>query len=74
MELTSTKYKETGVGLIPEDWEVRALGDISRINMGQSPSSTNYNTNGIGLPLVQGNADIKDRKTIIRNHCCPIKK
>jgi type I restriction enzyme S subunit len=34
--------------------------------MGQSPKSEFYNFNGIGLPLVQGNADVENRKTIIR--------
>lgn len=30
-------YKETEVGMIPEDWEVRTLGDISDIYRGASP-------------------------------------
>ena len=47
-------------------WEVKRLGDVSEIVMGQSPSSSNYNSNGNGLPLIQGNADIADRKTIKR--------
>jgi type I restriction enzyme S subunit len=36
MELKSG-YKQTEVGVIPEDWEVRALGDISDIYRGASP-------------------------------------
>ena len=59
-------YKETEVGVIPEDWEVKRLGDIADIVMGQSPSSSNYNSRGDGLPLIQGNADIVDRRTIKR--------
>jgi len=47
-------------------WELRRLGDVAEIVMGQSPSSANYNTSGDGLPLIQGNADIKSRKTIKR--------
>ena len=47
-------------------WSVRGLGDISEIEMGQSPSSVNYNSKGQGLPLIQGNADIRDRQTIKR--------
>jgi len=57
-----------------EGWVVKKLGEICEINMGQSPSSTNYNTSGVGLPLVQGNADIADRKTIIRNYTSQITK
>jgi type I restriction enzyme S subunit len=47
-------------------WEVKRLGDLTEIVMGQSPSSSNYNTTGKGLPLIQGNADIDNRKTIKR--------
>ena len=42
------------------------LGNISFINMGQSPDSIYYNEEGNGLPLIQGNADIKERKSIKR--------
>jgi len=48
------------------EWELKRLGDVAEIVMGQSPISSNYNTNGVGLPLIQGNADIESRKTIKR--------
>ncbi|MGH7795023.1 MAG: N-6 DNA methylase, partial [Candidatus Binatia bacterium] len=48
------------------EWEVKQLGEIAEIVMGQSPSSSNYNAKGLGLPLIQGNADIADRKTTRR--------
>jgi type I restriction enzyme S subunit len=48
------------------EWEVKRLGNVAEIVMGQSPSSSNYNTRGDGLPLVQGNADVFKRKTINR--------
>jgi type I restriction enzyme, S subunit len=48
------------------EWEVRQLGELAEIVMGQSPSSSNYNTQGKGLPLIQGNADVADRRTIMR--------
>lgn len=57
-----------------DDWEVKKLGEIAELKMGQSPSSSNYNNSGIGLPLVQGNADIKNRETIIRNYTSQITK
>lgn len=44
----------------------RKLGEISKVEMGQSPDSKYYNSNELGLPLIQGNADIKDRKSINR--------
>ena len=42
------------------------LGNIAKIEMGQSPDSKYYNSDSKGLPLIQGNADIKDRKSISR--------
>ena len=48
------------------EWEVKRLGDVAEIVMGQSPSSSNYNTQGAGLPLIQGNADVANRETIKR--------
>lgn len=47
-------------------WIEVKLSDVSKIIMGQSPESKYYNTSRVGLPLVQGNADIIDRKTVIR--------
>jgi type I restriction enzyme S subunit len=49
------------------DWEEKKLGSVSMIIMGQSPSSSSYNSNANGTYLVQGNADIKDRITNPRN-------
>lgn len=33
MELVAEKYKQTELGLIPSDWEVKKLGDIGEIRM-----------------------------------------
>jgi len=51
---------------IPSDWEVKELGKIALVNMGQSPDSENYNEIEEGLPLIQGNADIRNRKSFKR--------
>lgn len=48
------------------EWEVKKLGELVTIIMGQSPSSSAYNLQGDGLPLIQGNADINDRRAITR--------
>lgn len=45
------------------EWLKTSLSCIAKIEMGSSPSSNAYNDQGFGLPLVQGNADIKDRKS-----------
>ncbi|SFP86377.1 restriction endonuclease subunit S [Hydrogenimonas thermophila] len=51
---------------LPEGWREVRLEEICEVNMGQSPKSETYNENNIGLPLIQGNADIKNRKTLPR--------
>ena len=45
------------------DWEEKKLGDVGDVKMGSSPESKNYNPVGNGVPLFQGNADIKNRRT-----------
>jgi len=44
-------------------WKNKQLSEIATVIMGQSPSSENYNDKREGLPLIQGNADCRDRKT-----------
>lgn len=71
------ELKPSGVewlGDIPKDWNISKLKFISNIVMGQSPSSTSYNDKEIGLPLIQGNADCKDRLTLPRNFTSEITK
>lgn len=51
-----------------EPWIDIILGKVSIPTMGQSPSSLYYNHNGKGLPLIQGNADIVNRCSIIRTY------
>ncbi|MFA6458974.1 MAG: restriction endonuclease subunit S [Candidatus Paceibacterota bacterium] len=46
------------------DWQEVELSDVSVINMGQSPLSSAYNEIKQGLPLIQGNNDIKNKKTV----------
>lgn len=48
------------------EWEKVKLSDIANISMGSSPKSAAYNDEGVGLPLLQGNADIKNRKSAPR--------
>lgn len=74
MGRVETKFKQTEVGLIPVDWEVKDLGLVGEIKMGQSPLSQFYNNKESGLPLIQGNADIENRTTIIRNYTSSITK
>jgi type I restriction enzyme, S subunit len=79
LEIVLAKKRDVGRGAMQElltakhrlpgfygAWKARRLGDIAEVVMGQSPSSTYYNTKGVGLPLIQGNADVSSRKTIRR--------
>lgn len=56
------------------EWEEKKFGDIAIVIMGQSPQSKSYNIEGLGIPLIQGNADVKDRKTNPRNWTTEITK
>ena len=42
-------------------WEKNALSSVATVVMGSSPKSEFYNEDHDGLPLLQGNADIKNR-------------
>ena len=48
------------------EWTEKPLIDLAAVTMGQSPPSISYNLRGEGLPLVQGKADIADRRTLDR--------
>ena len=39
MELTATKYKQTEVGLIPEDWNCVKIGSITNASAGGTPNT-----------------------------------
>jgi type I restriction enzyme, S subunit len=51
-----------------EPWTEMTLDKIAKVTMGSSPPSTSYNELGEGLPLIQGNADIKSRVSAPRVH------
>ena len=48
------------------DWETVKFSQLAVITMGSSPKSEAYNETGEGLPLLQGNADIKFRRSAPR--------
>jgi type I restriction enzyme S subunit len=48
------------------EWERKRLGEVAEVVMGQSPPSASYNHAGRGIPLLQGNADVADRKAVAR--------
>lgn len=64
---------ENGVRFSGE-WRTCTLSEVSHIIMGSSPKSEAYNDNGLGLPLIQGNADIKCRVSCPRVYTSDITK
>ncbi|MCV2535348.1 restriction endonuclease subunit S [Enterobacter wuhouensis] len=47
------------------------LGRLAEITMGQSPDSSGYNTNQIGLPFLQGCAEFGRTSPTAKVHCNP---
>lgn len=54
-------------GFEGQQWKEVRLGDVADIRMGSSPKSSAYNQDGVGLPLIQGNADIRNGRTFPRS-------
>jgi len=67
-------YKNTELGVIPEDWEVKKLEEVANIIMGQSPKSDSYNEDKIGVPFFQGNSEFGRIHPTVKKWCSePIK-
>jgi len=45
---------------LPPKWSILELSNVATITMGQSPPSSTYNSDGIGLPFLQGKAEFGD--------------
>jgi len=63
------KMVKSELGMIPEGWGVKKLGEICNIVMGQSPKSEFYNDTGKGLPFHQGVTDFGGRFPSDRMYC-----
>ena len=51
------------------DWTTALLGSVATINMGQSPPSSTVNSDGLGMPFVQGNAEFGPRSPRPVKYC-----
>jgi type I restriction enzyme S subunit len=54
---------------IPKHWQIKKLGEVCEVIMGQSPPSETYNTNGNGLPFFQGKAEFTDMYPVAEKWC-----
>ncbi|NFO64380.1 restriction endonuclease [Clostridium botulinum] len=52
--LNKKTYNENYKYILPSSWRVMKLSDVAKIIMGQSPKGDSYNSNGLGIPLVNG--------------------
>lgn len=71
LKLENLKLFKKGLAMMllsHEKYQNKTLSEIAKVTMGQSPDSKSYNNNNIGLPLIQGNADIYNRRTQPRNY------
>ncbi|OJI04569.1 restriction endonuclease subunit S [Polynucleobacter sp. MWH-Adler-W8] len=59
------RFKDKAGQDFPE-WQSQTFDDVCIVNMGQSPESSSYNEDSVGVPLIQGNADISNRLTVPR--------
>lgn len=59
---------------IPEHWEIKKLGEVCDIIMGQSPPSATYNSSNIGLPFFQGKAEFTELYPEVEKWCNAPKK
>ena len=71
------EYKESGVkwiGMVPRSWKMKRLKYIADLNMGQSPPSQEYNSDQIGTPFLQGNAEFGPHHPTPKIYCPTAKK
>ena len=59
---------------IDEPWDSKKLGNLCKITMGQSPSSSNYSENENDTVLIQGNADLINGKVVPRIYTSEVTK
>ena len=67
---------EDGNGLpeLPQGWVWTTVDEVAQIILGQSPPSSTYNEDGIGLPFYQGKAEFGDVYPTPRKWCTAPKK
>ena len=74
---TRVEMKPSGVewiGEIPKHWEVKRLKYVADLNMGQSPPSEEYNSDQLGTPFLQGNAEFGLHHPTPKVYCPTAKK
>ena len=68
-QLFPDRMVESELGLVPEGWEVKRLGNCYNLTMGQSPPGNTYNERGEGISFFQGRTDFGFRYPANRRYC-----
>jgi type I restriction enzyme S subunit len=66
--------ERNGLPELPQSWVWTTLAEVALIILGQSPPSSTYNEDGIGLPFYQGKAEFGDVYPTPRKWCSQPKK
>ena len=69
-----TVFEDLGKYNLPKGWIKATIDNVSLIIQGQSPPSSTYNQEKIGLPFFQGKADFGSLYPVTRNWCSIPKK
>jgi type I restriction enzyme, S subunit len=59
MKHTTTTYKDTEIGLVPEEWDIVPVSDVGRVVTGKTPPTGKSEYWGSGYPFVTP-SDIRD--------------
>jgi len=63
-----------GLPELPQGWVWTTLEQVAELVLGQSPPSSTYNEDGVGLPFYQGKAEFSNIYPIPRKWCSAPKK
>jgi len=66
-------FKETEIGLIPEDWEVIPILDCCIFERGREVGSKNYNSEGKGVPFIRVGNIAKGLQELVYTTCKKVK-
>jgi type I restriction enzyme S subunit len=68
------ELKDSEIGMIPEEFEIRTISEFAEIILGNSPKSEHYNEDGEGLPFFQGSKNFGLRYPEVERWCTKRKK
>ena len=63
MNMNNTKFKQTEIGLIPEDWDIKCISDIGKVVTGKTPKTEKNENFGDKYPFITPR-DLKSQKFI----------